>query len=60
MVHPLILQGLPPGPHKVLIELVDANHQPIDKGTVTFDVPKKPRQTRLRTEGTEPRNGQAN
>ena len=38
--HPLILRGLPPGPHKVLIELVDANHQPVDKGTVTFDVPK--------------------
>ena len=38
---PLILRGLPPGPHKVLIELVDANHQPVDKGTVTFDVPKK-------------------
>ena len=38
--HPLILQGLPPGPHTVLIELVDANHQPIDKGTVTFEVPK--------------------
>ena len=39
--NPLILQGLPPGPHKVLIELVDANHQPVDKGTVTFDVPLK-------------------
>ena len=38
---PLILQGLPPGPHKVLIDLVDANHQVLDKGTVTFDVPKK-------------------
>jgi hypothetical protein len=38
---PLILRGLPPGPHKVLIELVDANHQLVDKGTVTFDVPKK-------------------
>ena len=38
---PLILRGLPPGPHKVLIELVDANHQPIDKGTVTFHVPTK-------------------
>ena len=38
---PLILRGLPPGPHKVLIELVDANHQPLDKGTVTFDVPEK-------------------
>ena len=39
--NPLILQGLPPGPHKVLIELVDANHQLVDKGTVTFDVPTK-------------------
>jgi hypothetical protein len=38
---PLILRGLPPGRHHVLIELVDANHQPIDKGSVTFDVPKK-------------------
>ena len=24
---PLIINCLPPGPHKVLIELVDANHQ---------------------------------
>lgn len=39
---PLILRGLPSGPHKVLIELVDANHQPVDKGTVTFDVPSRP------------------
>jgi hypothetical protein len=38
---PLILRGLPPGPHKVLIELVDANHQVLDKGTVTFEVPAK-------------------
>jgi hypothetical protein len=38
---PLILRGLPPGPHTVLIELVDANHQPVDKGTITFEVPKK-------------------
>ena len=37
---PLILRGLPPGEHKVLMELVDANHQPIDKRTVTFVVPK--------------------
>ena len=39
--NPLILRGLPPGPHKVLIELIDPNHQVVDKGTVTFDVPKK-------------------
>ena len=39
--NPLILRGLPAGRHTVLIELVDANHQGVDKGTVTFDVPKK-------------------
>ncbi len=38
---PIILQGLPPGPHTVLIELVNANHQVVDKGTVKFDVPSK-------------------
>ena len=38
---PLILRGLPPGPHTVLIELVDPNHQVVDKGTVKFDVPTK-------------------
>ena len=38
---PIILQGLPPGPHTVLIELVNANHEVVDKGIVTFDVPSK-------------------
>ena len=38
--NPLILRGLPAGSHTVLIELVDANHQPVDKRTVTFVVPK--------------------
>ena len=38
---PIILMGLPPGPHKVLIELVDANHKTLDKGLVTFVVPEK-------------------
>jgi hypothetical protein len=37
---PIILQRLPPGPHEVLIELVDANHQVVDRGTVKFDVPR--------------------
>ncbi len=36
---PLILRGLPPGPHEVLIELVDANHQFVDRGMVRFVVP---------------------
>lgn len=30
---PLIINGLPQGPHKVLIELVNANHQTVDKGS---------------------------
>lgn len=38
---PIILQGLPSGSHTVLIELVNANHEVVDKGTVTFDVPSK-------------------
>ncbi len=39
--NPIILMGLLPGPHKVLIELEDANHRTLDKGTVTFIVPEK-------------------
>ena len=38
---PVILQALPPGPHAVLIELVNANHEVVDKGVVKFDVPSK-------------------
>ena len=39
--NPIILMGLPPGPHKVLIELEDANHHTLDKGMVTFVIPEK-------------------
>jgi hypothetical protein len=35
----LILTGLPVGPHKVLIELVDAAHRTIEEKTVSFVVP---------------------
>jgi hypothetical protein len=38
---PIILQGLPPGRHTVTLTLVDANHHPIDKGSITFVIPKK-------------------
>ena len=37
--NPIILQGLPAGQHKVTITLADANHHPLDKGTVTFVIP---------------------
>lgn len=36
---PLIINGLPAGPHKILIELVNANHQTLDQGTVSFGIP---------------------
>ena len=38
---PIILMGLVPGPHKVLIELADANHHILDKALITFVVPEK-------------------
>jgi hypothetical protein len=37
---PLIINGLPAGPpHKVLIELVNANHQTLDRGVANFVIP---------------------
>jgi hypothetical protein len=36
---PVIINGLAPGRHKTLIQLVNANHQPIDQGTVQVTVP---------------------
>lgn len=39
--NPIILMGLAPGSHKVTLELVNANHQPLDKAEITFTIPKK-------------------
>jgi hypothetical protein len=39
--NPIILMGLLPGRHKVLIELADANHRILDRSLVTFVVPEK-------------------
>jgi hypothetical protein len=39
----VIVAGLPPGPHKILIELVNANHKPLAQGVVKFEVPKRAR-----------------
>src|SRR5882724_12931091 len=36
---PLIINGLPAGPHKVRIELVNAKHQTLDQGVVNFVIP---------------------
>ena len=38
---PVIVQGLAPGPHKIVIQLVNANHQPLDQGIVTFVIPNR-------------------
>ncbi|HET7234449.1 MAG TPA: DUF6130 family protein [Longimicrobium sp.] len=38
---PLIINGLPPGPHSVLIELADPTHHIIDRQTVRFVIPPK-------------------
>jgi hypothetical protein len=37
---PLILVGLPAGRHSVEIVLANANHQPLDRKTITFTVPQ--------------------
>jgi pimeloyl-ACP methyl ester carboxylesterase len=36
---PVNVNKLPPGPHKILIELVNANHQTLDRAIVNFVVP---------------------
>ncbi|HEV8389153.1 MAG TPA: DUF6130 family protein [Dongiaceae bacterium] len=38
---PLIIQGLPAGPHKVLVELADPTHQVIDSKTVDLLIPQQ-------------------
>lgn len=39
---PLSINGLPPGPHKVLVELESPTHQVVDRATVYFVVPQRP------------------
>ena len=38
---PLIIQSLPPGPHRVLIELADPTHRVIDKAIVDLVIPER-------------------
>ena len=42
-INTIDLAGMPPGPHKILVELVNANHEvfPGQTKTVTFEVPKR-------------------
>ena len=41
-INTIDLAGMPPGPHKILVELVDANHAvfPGQSKTVTFTIPE--------------------
>ena len=39
---PIIIQGLPAGPHRVLIELADANHKILEAQNLTFEIPQQP------------------
>ena len=43
-INTIDLAGMPPGPHKIVIELVNANHEvfPGQSKTVAFTVPKRP------------------
>ena len=38
----IVIQGLPSGPHRVLIEFADANHKILEAETRTFDIPERP------------------
>lgn len=38
---PIIIQYLPPGSHKVLVELANANHKILDHQVVSFVIPPK-------------------
>jgi Family of unknown function (DUF6130) len=48
---PLIIQGLAPGPHRVLIELADPAHRVIDSKTVSFEIPQRPNAQRPSSPG---------
>jgi len=37
----IIVQGLAPGTHRILIELADPTHHVVDRGVVTFEIPPK-------------------
>ena len=39
---PVIVNKLPPGPHKILIELVDPTHKTLDRQVVSFTIPTPP------------------
>jgi hypothetical protein len=41
----IIVQGLVPGMHRILIELADPTHRVIDRGVAEFELPPRPATT---------------
>jgi hypothetical protein len=39
---PVVVNKLPPGPHRILIELVDPTHKTLDRQVVSFTIPEPP------------------
>jgi hypothetical protein len=39
---PIVVNKLPPGPHTILIELVDPTHKTLDRQVVSFTIPTPP------------------
>jgi len=37
---PLIIVGLKPGPHRVLVEMADATHRVIESKVISFEIPE--------------------
>ena len=37
----IVVQGLAPGAHRILLELADPTHRVIDRGLVTFEIPPR-------------------
>ena len=52
--NPVIINGLPAGDHKILIELVNANHQPIDQGVVQVTIPAAKQQPKAYERSASP------
>ena len=51
---PVIVQGLSPGRHKVLMQLVNANHQSLDQEAVEFTVPEPLKARSVSRESRQP------
>jgi hypothetical protein len=47
---PVIIQNLPPGSHRVLVEIADANHRILDQRVVEFVVPDVGQRSRSMTQ----------